>query len=134
MLYRWRLHPSGPLPPLRDRSNRRTISVQIYLPIADLPVNIFLVLAMGLAVGFISGLFGIGGGFLMTPLLIFIGISPGVAVATVSTHIAASSFSGAVAYWRRRAIDLALALMLLAGGIVGTSLGVWLFTALRRLG
>src|SRR6202043_88381 len=134
MLYRWRLHPSGPLPPLRDRSNRRTISVQIYLPIADLPVNIFLILAMGLAVGFISGLFGIGGGFLMTPLLIFIGISPGVAVATVSTHIAASSFSGAVAYWRRRAIDLALALMLLAGGIVGTSLGVWLFTALRRLG
>ena len=109
-------------------------SVEIYLPIADLPVNIFLVLAMGLAVGFVSGLFGIGGGFLMTPLLIFIGISPAVAVATVSTHIAASSFSGAVTYWRRRAIDLTLALMLLAGGIVGTVSGVWLFTALRGLG
>ena len=70
--------------------------MQIYLPIADLPVNVFLVLGMGLAVGYISGMFGIGGGFLMTPLLIFIGISPAVAVATVSSHIAASSFTGAL--------------------------------------
>jgi len=108
--------------------------VEIYLPIADLPVNIFLVLAMGLAVGFISGMFGIGGGFLMTPLLIFIGISPAVAVATVSSHIAASSFSGAVAYWRRRALDLTLALVLLAGGVTGTVAGVGLFTKLRALG
>jgi uncharacterized protein len=108
--------------------------VEIYLPIADLPVNVFLLLAMGLAVGFISGLFGIGGGFLMTPMLIFIGISPAVAVATSSTHIAASSFSGAMSYWRRNAIDFALAFMLLGGGIVGTVLGVWLFTTLRRLG
>ena len=76
--------------------------VQIYLPIADLPVNIFLILGMGLAVGFISGMFGIGGGFLMTPLLIFIGISPAVAVASVASHIAASSFSGAISYWRRK--------------------------------
>jgi uncharacterized membrane protein YfcA len=108
--------------------------VEIYLPIADLPVNVFLLLGMGLAVGFLSGMFGIGGGFLMTPLLIFVGISPAVAVATVSTHIAASSFTGAVAYWRRRAIDAALALMLLAGGIAGTISGVLLFTALRQLG
>jgi len=107
--------------------------VQIYLPIADLPVNVFLVLAMGLAVGFISGMFGIGGGFLMTPLLIFVGITPAVAVATVSSHIAASSFSGAISYWRRRALDLALGLMLLAGGILGTAVGVWLFTLLRAL-
>jgi uncharacterized membrane protein YfcA len=107
--------------------------VQIYLPIADIPVNIFLVLAMGLAVGFISGMFGIGGGFLMTPLLIFIGIAPAVAVASVSTHIAASSLSGAISYWRRRAIDLPLAIMLLAGGILGTASGVWLFTVLRSL-
>ncbi len=105
--------------------------MQIYLPIADLPVNIFLVLAMGLAVGFISGMFGIGGGFLMTPLLIFIGVSPAVSVATVSSHIAASSASGAISYWRRNAVDLPLALMLLAGGILGTALGVWLFTWLR---
>jgi uncharacterized membrane protein YfcA len=108
--------------------------VEIYLPIADLPVNVFLVFFMGLAVGFISGMFGVGGGFLMTPLLIFIGISPAVAVASVSTHIAASSFSGVIAYWRRRAIDMALALMLLAGGIVGTTMGVWLFSQLRAVG
>ena len=108
--------------------------MQIYLPIADLPVNIFVVFAMGLAVGFISGMFGIGGGFLMTPLLIFIGVSPAVSVATVSSHIAASSFSGAIAYWRRRALDLSLAAMLLAGGIVGTAAGVALFTYLRALG
>jgi uncharacterized membrane protein YfcA len=89
--------------------------LQIYLPIADLPVNIFVILAMGIAVGFISGMFGIGGGFLMTPLLIFIGVTPGVAVASVASHIAASSF------------------MLLAGGIIGTAVGVWLFTLLRAL-
>lgn len=108
--------------------------MEIYLPIADLPVNVFLLLAMGLAVGFISGMFGIGGGFLMTPMLIFIGISPAVAVATSSTHVAASSCSGALSYWRRRAIDFTLALMLLCGGIAGTVGGVWLFTVLRRLG
>jgi uncharacterized protein len=108
--------------------------VQIYLPIADLPVNIFLILAIGLAVGFISGMFGIGGGFLMTPLLIFLGIGPAVAVATVSSHIAASSCSGAINYWRRRAIDLPLAIMLLGGGVLGTALGVWLFTLLRSIG
>ena len=107
--------------------------MQIYLPIADLPVNVFLILGMGLAVGFISGMFGIGGGFLMTPLLIFIGVSPAVAVASVSTHIAASSFSGALNYWRRGAIDVALALMLLSAGIIGTATGVWLFTTLRAL-
>ena len=108
--------------------------VQVYLPIADLPVNIFVVFAMGIAVGFISGMFGIGGGFLMTPLLIFLGISPAVAVATVSSHIAASSFSGAITYWRRKALDLSLAAMLLLGGIGGTAAGVWLFTYLRALG
>ena len=108
--------------------------VQIYLPIADIPVDMFLVLAMGLAVGFISGMFGIGGGFLMTPLLIFVGISPAVAVASVASHIAASSCSGVISYWRRRAVDLALGMMLLAGGILGTAVGVWLFTTLRALG
>jgi uncharacterized membrane protein YfcA len=107
--------------------------VQIYLPIAELPVSIFLVLGMGLAVGFISGMFGIGGGFLMTPLLIFIGVPPAVSVASVTSHIAASSFSGAISYWRKRAIDIALALMLLGGGFVGTAVGVWLFTKLRTL-
>ena len=105
--------------------------MQIFLPIADIPVNVFLVLAMGLAVGFISGMFGIGGGFLMTPLLIFIGVQPAVAVASVTTHVAASSLSGAIAYWRRNAIDVTLALTLLAGGIIGSAGGVALFTWLR---
>ena len=108
--------------------------VQIYLPIADLPVNVFLVFAMGIAVGFISGMFGIGGGFLMTPLLIFVGITPAVAVASVTSHIAASSCSGAINYWRRRALDLALAFMLLIGGILGTVSGVLLFSMLRAVG
>src|SRR5437016_87691 len=106
--------------------------VQLYLPIADIPVNVFLILAMGAAVGFVSGMFGIGGGFLMTPLLIFVGISPAVAVASVASHIAASSFSGAISYWRRRAIDTTLALVLLTGGCMGTALGVWTFTMVRR--
>jgi len=107
--------------------------VQIYLPIADLPVNIFLLLGMGIAVGFISGMFGVGGGFLMTPLLIFIGVQPAVAVASVTTHVAASSFSGAIAYWRRKALDGTLALTLLIGGMVGSAAGVALFTWLRAL-
>ncbi|MEH2685851.1 sulfite exporter TauE/SafE family protein [Bradyrhizobium diazoefficiens] len=122
-----------------ERRGNRSVSpvrgsMQLYLPIADLPVNVFLVLAMGAAVGFVSGMFGIGGGFLMTPLLIFIGITPAVAVASVASHIAASSFSGAISYWRRRAIDPALASVLLCGGVTGTALGVWTFTQLRALG
>jgi uncharacterized membrane protein YfcA len=108
--------------------------VQFYLPIADLPVNILVILGLGVAVGFISGMFGIGGGFLMTPLLIFLGIPPSVAVATVPSHIASSSFSSAISYWRRNAIDVPLALMLLVGGVIGTVAGVALFTMLRRVG
>ena len=108
--------------------------MQIYLPIAELPVNVLLILFMGLAVGVISGMFGIGGGFLMTPLLIFIGITPAVAVASVASHVAASSFSGAISYWRRRALDPILAAMLIAAGLIGTTAGVMLFTLLRRLG
>jgi uncharacterized membrane protein YfcA len=79
-------------------------------------------------------MFGIGGGFLMTPLLIFVGIAPAVAVASVASHVAASSFSGAISYWRRRALDPALALILLTGGLTGTTAGVWLFTLLRAIG
>ncbi|RJF68549.1 sulfite exporter TauE/SafE family protein [Rhodopseudomonas palustris] len=108
--------------------------MQLYLPIADLPVNVLLILAMGAAVGFVSGMFGVGGGFLMTPLLIFIGIAPAVAVASVTSHMAASSFSGALSYWRRRAIDPMLAFVLLCGGIAGTALGVWFFVLMRSVG
>ncbi|MDB5558036.1 MAG: permease [Enterovirga sp.] len=108
--------------------------MQIYLPIAEMPVSILLLLAMGAAVGFVSGLFGIGGGFLMTPLLIFLGIPPAVAVATQSAQIAASSATGTLSALRRNALDLKLALTLVAGGFVGTSLGVWFFAAMRRAG
>ena len=106
----------------------------VYLPSAEIPINVLYVLGMGLAIGFLSGMFGIGGGFLLTPLLIFAGIPPAVAVASQTGQISAASFSGMLAYWRRNAIDLKLALVLLAGGLVGSALSVWLFALLRRLG
>lgn len=108
--------------------------VLIYLPIAEIPVNMFMILGMGAAVGFISGLFGVGGGFLMTPLLIFSGIPPAIAVATEASQIAASSTTGALAYWRRRALDVKLGSILLMGGVVGTGLGVWFFNQMRTIG
>lgn len=93
-----------------------------------------MLLGMGAAVGFISGLFGVGGGFLLTPLLIFTGIPPAVAVATVTSQTVASSTSGALSYWRKQAIDLKLASMLISGGIVGSALGVFVFRLLRDVG
>jgi uncharacterized membrane protein YfcA len=108
--------------------------VLIYLPIAEMPVNMLIVLGMGGAVGFLSGLFGVGGGFLLTPLLIFSGIPPVVSVATVAPQIVASSASAALSYWRRRLIDLKLATVLLIAGILGSGLGVLVFNALRAGG
>ena len=108
--------------------------MQIYLPIAELSVNIFVLLGMGAGVGFLSGMFGVGGGFLMTPLLIFYGIPPAVAVATEANQIVASSVSGSLAHWRRRGVDLKLGFVLLVGGIVGSICGIWLFKILRALG
>jgi uncharacterized membrane protein YfcA len=108
--------------------------MQIYLPIAETSVNIFLFLGVGAAVGFVSGLLGVGGGFLMTPLLIFLGIPPGIAVATSANQIIASSVSGFIAHWRRDAVDFKMAGMLSLGGVVGALLGIWLFDALARSG
>jgi uncharacterized membrane protein YfcA len=108
--------------------------VQIYLPIAEISVNIFLILGMGGVVGFLSGVFGVGGGFLMTPLLIFIGIPPAVAVATEANQIVASSVSGVLAHWKRGNVDFKMGFALLFGGIIGSSLGVGLFSFLRDLG
>jgi uncharacterized membrane protein YfcA len=105
-----------------------------YLPIAEMPVNVLVVLALSAAVGFISGLFGIGGGFLMTPLLILLGIPPAVAVATQTAQIVASSTTSLLAALRRQAVDLKLGSVLTAGGFVGSVLGVWLFAAARRAG
>ena len=109
-------------------------NMQIYLPIAETSINIFVLLGMGGGVGFLSGLFGVGGGFLMTPLLIFVGIPPTVAVATEANQIVASSVSGVLAHWRRGNVDFKMGAMLLVGGVVGSTFGVWLFSILRSLG
>ncbi|MBV7516533.1 sulfite exporter TauE/SafE family protein [Ensifer sp. ENS12] len=106
----------------------------IYLPIAELSVNILIILGMGAAVGFLSGMFGVGGGFLITPLLIFYNIPPVVAVATGANQVVASSISGAITHFRRGTIDIKLGTVLLCGGLVGATVGVWLFSLLRRLG
>ncbi|MFC7053393.1 sulfite exporter TauE/SafE family protein [Hansschlegelia quercus] len=108
--------------------------MQTYLPIAELPVDVLLVLGMALAVGFVSGMFGIGGGFLMTPLLIFIGVPTAVAVASEAPQIAASAFTGVLAYQRKQAIDFKLGGVLLGGGVAGTALGVWFFNLMRDAG
>jgi uncharacterized protein len=108
--------------------------VQIYLPIAEMPVSILTLLALSATVGFLSGLFGIGGGFLLTPLLIFLGIPPGVAVATSAAQITAASTTGALSAWRRKTLDFKLAAVLIAGGVAGTLFGVIFFNAMRRLG
>ena len=101
--------------------------MHIYLPIAEMSVNIFLILAMGGGIGFLSGLFGVGGGFLMTPLLIFIGVPAPVAVGTEANQIVASSVSGVLAHWRRNNVDFKMGSILLVGGFFGSSGGVVLF-------
>jgi uncharacterized membrane protein YfcA len=108
--------------------------MEIYLPIAEMSVHWLIILGMGFGVGFLSGLFGVGGGFLLTPLLVFYGIPSTVAVATTLSHITASSISGALAQWRKRAIDFAMAGVMLLGGFAGTVAGVWLFAIMRREG
>jgi uncharacterized protein len=108
--------------------------MQIYLPIAELSVNIFLLLGIGGGVGFLSGLFGVGGGFLMTPLLIFIGVPPAVAVATQSNQVVASSVSGVLAHWSRDNVDFKMGFVLLAGGVLGSTVGVGLFSLLSHFG
>lgn len=106
----------------------------VYLPIAEMSVNLFVLLAMGAAVGFLSGLFGVGGGFLITPLLLFYNIPPAIAVATGANQVIAASFSGALAHFKRGTLDVKLGTMLLVGGIAGSSIGAYVFALLRALG
>ncbi len=106
----------------------------IYLPIAEMPANVLLFLGMGAAVGFLSGLFGVGGGFLMTPLLMFSGIPTAVAVGTGAAQIVASSVSGAIAQYRRNNVDIKMGMVLLVGGVVGSVIGVKMVRILRHLG
>ncbi|WP_375230336.1 sulfite exporter TauE/SafE family protein [Roseobacter sp. S98] len=108
--------------------------MQIYLPIAEVSVNAFLLLGLGGIVGILSGMFGVGGGFLMTPLLFFIGIPPAVAVATEANQIVASSFSGVLAHLKRKTVDLRMGTVLLIGGLVGAALGVVVFNYLKAQG
>ncbi len=108
--------------------------MQIYLPIAEVSVNAFLILGLGGIVGFMSGMFGVGGGFLITPLLFFIGVPPAVAVATGANQVVASSVSGVLAQLRRKGVDFQMGGVLLAGGIAGSAIGVWLFNWMKALG
>lgn len=108
--------------------------MNIYLPIAEMSVSVFLFMGMGAAVGFLSGMFGVGGGFLMTPLLILSGIPSPIAVGTEAAQIVASSVSGALAQWRRKNIDIKMGTVLLTGGLVGSVLGVQTVSVLRRTG
>ena len=108
--------------------------MNIYLPIAEVSVNVFLLLGIGGVVGILSGMFGVGGGFLITPLLFFVGIPPAVAVATSANQIVASSVSGVLAHLKRRTVDFRMGLVLLASGIAGSASGVQIFTLLRQAG
>lgn len=108
--------------------------MEIYLPIAQMSVQWPVILGLGFAVGFLSGVFGVGGGFLLTPLLIFYGIPPGVAVATTANQIAGVTFSGVLLHWKRRSVDFKMGAVMAASGLVGSAAGVWLFAVLRRMG
>ncbi|OCX64668.1 permease [Thioclava sp. SK-1] len=108
--------------------------MQVYLPIAEVSVNLYLLLGLGGLVGLLSGLFGVGGGFLITPLLFFIGIPPAVAVATGANQVVASSVSGVLAQFKRKAVDVRMGLVLLVGGLVGSGFGIIIFNILQSLG
>ena len=108
--------------------------MSIYLPIAEMNVNILLIILIGMLVGGLSGLFGVGGGFLMTPLLIFLGIPPIVAVGTEAPHVLASSVSGVIAHWRRKNVDFKMGFFLLIGGVIGSTIGVNIFKILSTFG
>ena len=108
--------------------------MDIYLPIAGISINFFLILGCGGAVGFLSGLFGVGGGFLLTPLMMMIGIPPAVAAASDSNQIVAAASSGAFAHWRLGNVDFKMGLVILAGGIFGGTVGVQLVKVLRAMG
>jgi uncharacterized protein len=108
--------------------------MDIYLPIAEMSVNAFVLFGLGAGVGLVTGLFGLGGGFLLVPLLIFIGVPPPVAVASSANQLVGASLSGLMGYWRRGNVDLKMALIMLWGGLAGSALGVWLFTILKQIG
>jgi len=118
-----------------DSGTRRRRSIMdVYLPIAEVSLDVFLLLGLGGAIGFLSGVCGVGGGFLLTPILIFIGVPPAVAVASSANQLVGASLSGVIAHWRRGNVDFKMGFTLLLGGLAGSALGVWLFTLLKRVG
>ena len=108
--------------------------LDIYLPIAGVSLDVVGLFMLGTAVGLLSGVFGVGGGFLLTPLLIFIGVPPAVAVASSANQLVGASVSGALAHWRRGNLDFLMGALMLGGGLAGSAFGVWLFALLRRQG
>ena len=108
--------------------------MEFYLPIAEMTINPIGFLCLGIIVGTLSGTFGVGGGFLMTPLLIFLGIPPAIAVASEANHIVGSSLSGTIGHLRRKAVDIRMGNVLLAGGILGSFLGIYIFNSLKEVG
>jgi len=108
--------------------------MEIYLPIAEVSINIFIILFLSFVVGFLSGLFGVGGGFLMTPFLIFLGIPPIYAVANEANNILASSTSGSLTHWFKNTLDYKMGFMIVLGGIVGTIVGIFTFTYFKEIG
>ncbi len=108
--------------------------MDIYLPVAGVSLNLFVILGLGSGIGLVSGIFGVGGGFLLTPMLMQIGIPPPIAVASAANQVVGASISGCLGHWQRNNVDVKMGLMLLAGGLVGSSLGVFIFRLLRQLG
>jgi uncharacterized membrane protein YfcA len=108
--------------------------MNVYLPIAELSLNVFMLFGLGAGVGIVTGVFGLGGGFLMTPMLIFIGVPAGVAVASSANQLVGASLSGVIGYWRRGAVDFKMGTIMLLGGLAGSALGVWVFSLLKRIG
>ena len=108
--------------------------MQIFLPIAEVSVNAFTLLGIGGIVGILSGMFGVGGGFLITPLLFFVGIPPAVAVATSANQIVASSVSGVLTHFKRKTVDLKMGFVLLGGGLIGSAIGIQIFNMLKAIG
>ena len=108
--------------------------MDIYLPIAEVSLDVVVLLSLGAAVGFLSGVFGVGGGFLLTPLLIFIGVPPPVAVSSSANQLVGASVSGVIAHWRRGNVDFKMGGLLIVGGLAGSFLGIWVFALLKRAG
>ena len=108
--------------------------MEVYLPIAEVQINVILILFVSFVIGFLSGLFGVGGGFLMTPFLIFMGIPPAYAVANEANNILASSTSATLTHWFKKTMDLKIGWLIIAGGSVGTLLGILTFSYFKGIG